>query len=67
MYKPLFLDKTVSFVRCELKPKKQLTTETPTFRELNMESPSLRCNDFYDLSIVVTPVYNMTVFSKYQI
>jgi len=32
-----------------------------------MEPPYLWRTDFYDLSIVVTPVYNMSVYSKYQI
>jgi len=32
-----------------------------------MEYTRLRRTYFYDLSIVVTPVYNMSVYSKYQV
>jgi hypothetical protein len=32
-----------------------------------MESPRLWCNDIYDFSFVFTPVYNTSVFPKYQI
>jgi hypothetical protein len=61
-----FLNLGCVLFEVKVEVKKQLTTETPKIKYINIKSHCVLRNDFYELSVMIIAVYNIAVCPKYQ-